>query len=225
MSYPRPALCVDCVVFGLDDDGLRVLLVERGLEPFKGTWALPGGFVHVGESLEQAARRELEEETGLSDIFLEQLYSFGSPNRDPREHVVSVAWYALVNIRDHRIVAATDAVSAQWHDVDALPELAFDHAEILRVALQRLRGKVRYRPIGFALLPGSFTLRQLQHLYETLLGAPLDKRNFRKKVLAFGFLEDTGEREQNVARRPAQLYRFNRQRYQQLEEDGFELWI
>lgn len=212
MSYPRPALCVDCVVFGLDDDGLRVLLVERGLEPFKGTWALPGGFVHVGESLEQAARRELEEETGLSDIFLEQLYSFGSPNRDPREHVVSVAWYALVNIRDHRIVAATDAVSAQWHDVDALPELAFDHAQIVHAAVQHLRRRLEGSAIAFELVPERFTVAELRSVYQALLGEPQDAGNFRRRfrrLEADGVVAATDE-QRATNTKPARLYRFVR---------------
>ncbi|MEO0324283.1 MAG: NUDIX domain-containing protein [Myxococcota bacterium] len=225
--YARPALTVDAVVFGLDDEDLKVLLVERAGAPFAGTWALPGGFVNVGEDLEVAARRELAEETGLrlADAYLEQLFTFGAPGRDPREHVVSCAWYALVNIRDHTVRAATDAADARWWRVQALPELAFDHDRIVDVARQRLRGKVRYRPIGFALLPERFTLSQLQHLYETLLERPVDKRNFRKKMLALGFVLDTGERETDVPRRPARLYRFDEARYRELERDGFEMWV
>jgi len=224
-EYPRPALTVDQVVFGLDDEGLKVLLIQRDQEPFAGEWALPGGFVRVGESLEESARRELGEETGLREVYLEQLYTFGSPERDPREHTVSVAYYALVNIRDHEVVAATDARAAAWHGVHHTPELAFDHGHILEVALERLQGKVRYRPIGFELLPPRFTLGQLQHLYETLLERELDKRNFRKKVLGFDFLVDTGKREEGVPRRPARLYRFDKRKYRKLERDGFELWI
>ncbi len=229
-SFPRPALTVDCVVFGLDDEGLQVLLVERELPPFRGSWALPGGFVRVGESLDEAARRELVEETGLgreraADVFLEQLYSFGAPDRDPREHTVSVAYYALVNIRDHAVVAATDARDARWFRVDALPELAFDHPTIVRVALERLRGKLRYVPIGFELLPEQFSLAQLQHLYETVLGDAVDKRNFRKKVLSLGFVLETGAFEEGVPRRRAKLYRFDEARYRKLEREGFALWL
>lgn len=229
-AFPRPALTVDCVVFGLDDEGLQVLLVERELPPFRGSWALPGGFVRVGESLDEAARRELSEETGLgrgkaADVYLEQLYSFGAPDRDPREHTVSVAYYALVNIRSHAVAAATDARDAQWFAVSALPELAFDHASIVEVALERLRGKLRYVPIGFELLPEQFSLAQLQHLYETVLGESVDKRNFRKKVLSLGFVVETGELEEGVPRRRAKLYRFDEVRYRRLEREGFALWL
>lgn len=224
-AHPRPALAVDCVVFGLSEEaGLEVLLVERGLAPFEGRYALPGGFVRVGESLEQAARRELEEETGLSDVFLEQLYSFGDPGRDPREHVVSVAWYALTNVRHHRVRATTDARAAAWFAVDEVPPLAFDHETILKVARERLAGKVRYQPIGFELLPKRFTLSDLQHLYETITGRELDKRNFRKKLLALDILVDTGAVERGVGR-PARLYRFGKRTYRALERDGFEMWL
>ena len=157
---------MDCVVFGLDDEGLKVLLIQRGLAPFEGKWALPGGFVRVNETLDEAARRELEEETGLRKVFLEQLYTFGAVDRDPRERVVSVAYYALVNLSEHHVHAATDARDAAWFGVHDAPTLAFDHADILQMALERLRGKLRYQPIGFELLPKKFTLSQLQHLYE-----------------------------------------------------------
>lgn len=220
-EFPRAALTVDCVVFGLDEDGLQILLVQRELPPFRGRWALPGGFVRVDETLEEAARRELEEETGLSKVFLEQLFTFGALGRDPRERVVSVAWYALVKLSDHRVRAATDARAAAWFRLADKPELAFDHDAILQVALERLKGKVRYRPIGFELLPPRFTLTQLQRLYEVVLERPLDKRNFRKKILGMGLLEDTRETEQNVAHRAARLYRFDKRKYLQLEKAGF----
>ncbi len=221
-AHRSPALTVDSVVFGLDDEGLAVLLVQRDLPPFEGCWALPGGYVRLGEGLEDAARRELEEETGLRGVFLEQLYTFGDPRRDPRGHTVTVAYYALVNIRDHRVRAATDARDASWFRVGDAPPLAFDHGHIVEVALERLKGKVRYRPVGFELLPRRFTLSQLQHLYETILQTPLDKRNFRKKVLRLGLLVDTGKREQGVPRRPARLYRFDKRKYRALEKQGFE---
>ena len=220
-KYPRPALTVDCVVFGLDERGLQVLLIRRALEPFAGSWALPGGFITVGESPDDAARRELLEETGLSDIYLEQLCTFGAPDRDPREHVVTVAYYALVRLADHRAKAASDASEAEWFAVKDLPKLAFDHAKILQTALQRLQGKVRYQPIGFELLPSAFSLTQLQRLYEIVLGRMIDKRNFRKKVLGLGILKGLDEKEQGVAHRAAQLYRFDRQSYRQKLRDGF----
>ncbi len=220
-EYPRPALTVDCVVFGLDDEDLKLLLIQRDLEPFAGQWALPGGFVHVDETLEDAAERELVEETGLSKVFFEQLFTFGTVDRDPRERVVTVAYYALVNIRDHRVQAATDARNAAWFPVLDTPSLAFDHDKIIQVALERLKGKVRYRPIGFELLPKRFTLSQLQHLYETILERPLDKRNFRRRVLAMGFVKETDEIEQDVAHRAARLYRFDEEEYRRLTAKGF----
>ena len=219
-EYARPALAVDCVVFGLDED-LQVLLIRRDIEPFQGRWALPGGFVRLDETLDEAARRELEEETGVSRLYLEQLYTFGDIGRDPRERVVSVAYYALVKLSDHRVKAATDAREAAWFSVDDLPKLAFDHDKILQVALARLKGKVRYQPIGFELLPPKFTLSALQKLYEIVLERSLDKRNFRKKVLSMGFLEDLDEVEQDVAHRAARLYRFDKKRYQELTKEGF----
>ena len=220
-SFPRGALTVDCVVFGLDDQDLKVMLIQRGVPPFEGRWALPGGFVHVDETLDEAARRELEEETGLVKVYLEQLYTFGALGRDPRERVVSVAYYALVNLRRHRVQAATDARDAAWFAVHDAPSLAFDHAEILQVALESLRGRVRNRPIGFELLPKKFTLSQLQHLYELVLERELDKRNFRKRVLAMDLLVETDEVEQDVAHRAARLYRFDERKYRRLAKAGF----
>jgi len=220
-QYPRAALTVDCVVFGLDESDLKVLLIERGLEPFKGRWALPGGFVRVDETLDEAARRELAEEAGLADVFLEQLFTFGELNRDPRERVVSVTYYALVKLTDHQTRAATDAADARWFPVAKVPKLAFDHANILATALARLKGKVRYQPIGFELLPPKFTLSQLQHLYEAVLETELDKRNFRKKVLSFGLLIPLNETQMAGRHRPAQLFRFNADKYEKLKKRGF----
>jgi len=224
-KYPRAALAVDCVVFGFDESELKVLLIERALEPFKGSWALPGGFVHVNETIDEAARRELEEEAGLTNVFLEQLYTFGSVDRDPRERIVSVAYFALVKLSDYNAQAAADAADARWFPVSEAPKLAFDHAEILATALDRLKGKVRYQPIGFELLPPKFTLSQLQHLYEIILGAGLDKRNFRKKVLSFGLLVPLKETQMVGRHRPAQLFRFDADKYEKLKKRGlhFEL--
>jgi 8-oxo-dGTP diphosphatase len=224
-KYPRAALTVDCVVFGFDAGELKVLLIERALDPFKGRWALPGGFVHVDETLDAAARRELEEEAGLKNVFLEQLYTFGTVDRDPRERVVSVAYYALVRLAAHETRAATDAADARWFPVSKVPGLAFDHAEILALALARLKGKVRYEPVGFELLPPKFTLSELQHLYEAVLEAELDKRNFRKKVLGFGLLVPLDESRMTGRHRPAQLFRFDADKYAKLKKKGllFEL--
>jgi 8-oxo-dGTP diphosphatase len=220
-QYPRAALTVDCVVFGYDEGELKVLLIERALEPFKGRWALPGGFVRVDETLDEAARRELSEEAGLKDVFLEQLYTFGAVDRDPRERVVSVAYYALVKLSDHRARAATDASNAEWFPISKVPKLAFDHGEILATALGRLKGKVRYEPIGFELLPPRFTLSQLQNLYEAVLGTDLDKRNFRKKVLGFGLLVPLRETQMVGRHRPAQLFGFDADKYEKLKKRGF----
>jgi 8-oxo-dGTP diphosphatase len=224
-EYPRPALTVDAVVFGFDDQDLKVLLIQRGVAPFAGKWALPGGFVRMEEGLEAAVRRELREETGLSDVFLEQLYTFGEPGRDPRGRVVSVAYYALVKLAEHHVLAATDASEAAWFAVADLPPLAFDHEKIVEAARRRLQGKVRYQPIGFELLPRKFTLSQLQHLYETVLERELDKRNFRKKILSMGLLVDTGEIEQDVSHRAARLFAFNQKKYQALERRGFNFEV
>ena len=220
-EYARPALTVDNVVFGFGEGDLQLLLIQRDLEPFAGKWALPGGFVRVNESLEDAALRELEEETGLGKVYMEQLYTFGEPGRDPRERVVTVAYYGLVKLSDHRVKAATDARNAAWFAMCDLPRLAFDHEEIIETALRRLKSKVRYEPIGFELLPAKFKLSQLQHLYETILEAPLDKRNFRKKILGMDLLAETDETEQDVAHRAARLYRFDETKYKQLKKKGF----
>jgi 8-oxo-dGTP diphosphatase len=224
-EFARPALTVDVVVFALDEEDLQVMLVERDLKPFAGQWALPGGFVRADENLEDAARRELEEETGLKNIFLEQLYTFGELNRDPRERVVTVAYYALVNFEGHDVHASTDARNAAWFTVNDLPKLAFDHEKILKTAHERLKGKVRYQPIGFELLPEKFTLRQLQHLYEVILDRELDKRNFRKKVLGMEIVKETNEIEKDVAHRAARLYRFDKRMYDRLTKQGFNFEI
>jgi 8-oxo-dGTP diphosphatase len=220
-DYPRPALTVDCVVFGFDEGDLKVLLVRRDLEPYRGKWALPGGFVQMDESLDDAARRELQEETGIAKLYLEQLYTFGEPERDPRGRVVTVAYYALVKLTAHGVQAATDAESAAWFPVSDVPRLAFDHEQILEVALTRLKGKVRYQPVGFELLPVKFTLSELQHLYEAILETPLDKRNFRKKILGTELLIELDEIQQDVAHRAARLYRFDDRKYRQLVKQGF----
>ncbi len=220
-KHPHPAVTVDGVVFGFDDADLKLLLIQRELEPFKGRWALPGGFVGPNEDLEEAARRELADETGITRLYLEQLYSFGDPKRDPRERVISVAYYALVKLADHKLRAASDAVDVAWFPVAELPKLAFDHEKIVEVALRRLKAKVRYEPIGFELLPEKFTLGELQRLYETVLEQAVDKRNFRKKILGTELLDPLDEYQQDVAHRAAQYYRFNRARYEQLKKRGF----
>jgi len=223
-DYPRPAVTVDCVIFGLEKNSrLKVLLIQRNNPPYREYWALPGGFVDMDEKLQDAALRELEEETGVTDVFIEQLYTFGHPQRDPRGRVISVAYYALVNLEEHPVRADSDARHVQWFDLKTLPPLAFDHAQILEVAIKRLRAKVRYQPIGFELLPEKFTLSQLQKLYETILGmeGAMNKRNFRTRILKVGGLEEVGKQE-GVAHRPAKLYRFNKEKYEQLARERYE---
>ena len=220
-QYPHPAVTTDCVVFGLDTRDLTVLLIQRDLDPYAGAWALPGGFVRIDEDLESAARRELEEETGVRDLYLEQLAAFGAPERDPRERVITIAYLAIVNLFEHPVAAATDARSAGWFALDELPRLAFDHEQILEAALGRLRAKLRDEPIAFEFLPEKFTLRQVQSLYEAILGEPLDKRNFRKKLHATGLIVPTDEVEMDVAHRAAQLHRFDRERYSTLRAEGY----
>ena len=222
-EYPRPAVTVDCVVFGFDaqEHDLKVLLIQRAADPFKDHWALPGGFVDMDEEVETAAMRELEEETGMTNVFLEQLYTFGNLNRDPRGRVISVAYYALVTRADKTILAASDAKNVHWFSVNDLPSLAFDHDKILEMGLQRIRGKVSYQPIGFELLPDKFPLSALQKLYETILEQPLDKRNFRKKILSMGILTELEEFQKDVSHRAARLYRFDKMRYNQMVKDGF----
>ncbi len=224
-KYARPAITADCVVFGLDNEDLKVLLIQRDIEPFEGQWALPGGFSIVGESMEETARRELAEETGLRGIFLEQLYTFSNPGRDPREHVVTVAYYALVNLSEHVVKASTDARNAAWFEISDVPKLAFDHDLILDTAYERLQGKIRYQPIGFELLPTKFSLGNLQHMYEIILDRKLDKRNFRKKILKMEIIEELDEIETDVAHRAARLYRFDKKKYDQKIKQGFNFEI
>jgi 8-oxo-dGTP diphosphatase len=212
--YERPSVTVDVVIFTLQEGSLHVLLIRRKRWPYEGCWAIPGGFIKLDESLEEAARRELEEETGVRDVYLEQLYTFGEPGRDPRTRVISVAYFALIRADTQQIAAADDAADVSWFSVDALPEqLAFDHNVILGQALERLRSKLEYTTLAFQLLPEAFTLSELQEVYEGILGERLDKRNFRRKVEGApergfpGIVEPTG-RLRHGKGRPAELYRF-----------------
>ena len=213
------------VIWGVDEERLKVLLVERALDPFKGAWALPGGYVHEDESLEQAARRELREETGVRAAHLQQLAAFGDVTRNPVERVVTVAYFALVRRLHHRVRAKTDARQAAWFPVHDLPALAFDHAQIIRAAHARLREQVRHRPIGIDLLPLQFTLGELQHVYETILGRSLDRGNFRRAIISWGLLERLGKSRKGVPHRAARLYRFRPERYRKLEKQGYDFDI
>jgi 8-oxo-dGTP diphosphatase len=210
---------VDIVVFTIREGDLQVLLVRRGVPPFEGEDAIPGGFLREGESLEEAAARELYEETSVRDVFLEQLYTFGDPKRDPRGRVITVAYYALVASDRLSLMAGADAADARWFPVTRLPHLAFDHQHILDYALERLRNKLEYTTVGFQLLPEKFTLRELQTVYETILGRRLDKRNFRRKIALLGILKPLKEW-QRTGRKPAQLYRFAAARFEKLKDKG-----
>jgi 8-oxo-dGTP diphosphatase len=211
---------VDIVIFALREGELQVLLIQRAIPPFEGQWALPGGFVHVDESLEAAARRELEEETGVRDVYLEQLFTVGEPGRDPRGRVITVAYYALLTTEVAPLVAGTDAGAARWMAARKHPPLAFDHDKILDYALERLVSKLEYTTVGFMLLPKKFTLGHLQRVYEAVLGRTLDKRNFRRKMALLGILKPLEEWVQDGPSRPAQLYRFSAKHFERLRDKG-----
>lgn len=206
-DYPHPAVTTDIAIFTIRQDELKVLLIKRALAPHQGMWALPGGFVRLDESLEEGARRELEEETGVSDVYLEQLYTFGEPDRDPRERVITVAYYALIPSEEFDIQAGSDAEGVGWFGMHELPALAFDHADILEMAYERLSAKLDYSTIAFQFMPREFTLSELQNVYEVILRDALDKRNFRKRILALDVIEATGRDKRDGAHRPAKLYR------------------
>ena len=220
-------VAVDAVVFGYTPkDGLSLLLIKRDVEPFKNTWALPGGLVLDHESIDTAAERELKEETGVSINYLEQLYTFGKPNRDPRNRVVAISYYGLVRPEQFELKASTDANDAKWFNVKALPDLAFDHQTIIDVAINRLKSKIINEPIGFELLDQNFPFSDLEKLYSTVLNQDVDRRNFKKKIMKFGFLEETNEKQVLTgAGRPGNLFQFNEKKYFQLKKDGinFEL--
>ncbi len=206
-EYPHPAVTTDIVIFTIRHDELKVLLIKRAASPYQGSRALPGGFVNLDEDLERAARRELEEETGVAGVYLEQLYTFGQPDRDPRERVITVAYYALIPSDKMHIRAASDAEAVAWFGIEEMPELAFDHADILEMAHERLVAKLDYSTIAFQFMPAVFTLSELQNVYELILRDSLDKRNFRKRILALDVIEATGKERRDGAHRPAKLYR------------------
>lgn len=212
---------MDNVIFGFDDGKLKVLLIRRNEEPFNDYWALPGYFVREDEALQAAAERVLYEVTGLSNVYLEQVHSFGTPGRHDFGRVITVAYYSLIKIEDFSPRAAGVAQDITWHPVEDIGELAFDHEKILRTALDKLKRSIRVRPVGFELLPPAFTLTELQHLYEAIWETDLEKRNFRKKILSMGLLHDLGQVQEGVAHRPAKLYSFDEERYRELEDNGF----
>lgn len=220
MSKQSIQLSVDAVVFGYEEGHISVLLIKRKYAPFKGEWAIPGGFVKNEESLEDAVERELFEETGVKISYLEQLYTFGSPDRDPRTRVVSIAYFGLVRPNTFKIYASTDAEEVKWFKINELPKLSFDHKEILKVAIERLQGKITYEPIGFELLDKKFPFSDLEKLYTTLLGREIDRRNFRKKIVSLNVLDELSEKVSKGSGRPAKLFQFNQKRYFQLKKEG-----
>lgn len=220
MNKQSIKLSVDAVVFGYEEGNISVLLIQRKYEPFKGQWAIPGGFVLDNESLEDTVERELHEETGIKINYLEQLYTFGMPNRDPRGRVVSVAYFGLVRPNAFKIFASTDAEQVQWFNINDLPQLSFDHKVILETAIKRLQGKITYEPIGFELLDKKFPFSDLEKLYTTILGRAIDRRNFRKKIVGLNVLDELNEKVSRGSGRPANLFQFNQKRYFQLKKEG-----
>ena len=212
-------VAVDIVIFTIQSGELCVLLVKRGIPPFEKQFAIPGGFVLENESLDEAAIRELKEEAGVADVYLEQLYSFGDPGRDPRGRVISVAYFALIAADHAPLIAGSDAAEARWWPMRKLPALAFDHGKILEYSLQRLRNKLEYTTVGFQLLPSRFSLTELQEVYEAILDKKLDKRNFRRKLALLKILRPTREL-RHAGRRPARLYEFVASNFEKLKDRG-----
>jgi len=220
-TFFKTAFSVDNVIFGFDDSLLKVLLIKRAERPFKDQWALPGDLVFPEEHLDDAPKRVLRELTGLENVFLEQVATFGKVDRHPVGRVITIAYYSLVNIAKVHPKPHSFAEEISWHEVSKIQSLAFDHMLIMNKCLQNLKSKVRTQPIGFELLPQKFTLSELQDLYEAVLGKSLDKRNFRKKILSLEVLLDQEEYQQGVAHRPAKLYQFDRLRYEEAKSLGF----
>jgi len=221
----KSAFSVDSIIFAFEDKELQVLLIKRAEEPFKNQWALPGALVKIDENLRDAPMRSLKELTGLENVFLEQVFTFGKVDRHPKGRVITVAYYSLINKNKVSPVPSSFAQEVKWHSIDEITSLAFDHYEILSVCLKKLRESVRRRPVGFELLGETFTLSDVQDLYEAILNKSLDKRNFRKKILSLKILEDIKEYQKNVAHRPAKLYKFDIEKYEEAKDSGFNFEI
>lgn len=220
-KYPHPSVTTDCVIFGFDGTKLSVLLVKRGVEPYKGRWAFPGGFMNMDESAEEGALRELQEETGLKGAYIRQFHTFTAPERDPRERVITIAYYALVRMQE--VAGGDDADDARWFTLDEVPQLAFDHDQILRKAQKALRQQIHFEPIGFELLPEAFTIKELQNLYEAILDVHFDRRNFYNKMKRLEMLDATNEKVNPSKQKEAILFRFNKAKYNELKQKGFRL--
>ena len=216
----RQLLAVDCIIFGFNAGKIKLLIIKRNFEPEMGMWSLAGGFVRKSEGIDECASRVLFELTGLENVYLEQLKTYGAVDRDPGERVVSVAYYALLNVKDHNLDLSRDN-EAYWCPLEDLKGLVFDHGEMVSKAMKRLKRKAKIGPIGFELLPERFTLPQLQSLYECIYQKDLDKRNFRKKILSMELLDKLSEKDKSSSKKGAYYYSFNREKYDQLTADGF----
>ncbi|MDX1637922.1 MAG: NUDIX domain-containing protein [Balneolaceae bacterium] len=222
LGHDRILVALDCIIFGFDREDLKLLLIKRDFEPEKGNWSLMGGFLQKDESLDEGASRILNKLTGLRNIYLEQLYAFGDVNRDPVERTVSVAYYALINIREHDR-ELVEQYSARWFPVGDLPDLIFDHEEMVEAAMKRLRYKASHQAVGFELLPEKFTLPELQMLYEAIYDTKLDKRNFRRRILSMDVLNKTGEKQKKYSKKGAFLYKFDQEKYEDKITSGDSL--
>ncbi len=217
-------VAVDCIIFGFDDEGLKILILKRNFEPAKGNWSLMGGFLQKDESIDESAARVLKELTGLTNVYMEQIGAFGEIERDPGDRVISIAYSALINIKEYD-KALVEKHNAFWVKYNNIPDLVFDHDEMVKRSLKELRRKAAIQPIGFNLLPPKFTLPQLQRLYEAIYQTTLDKRNFRKKMIEMNVLENTGEKDKESSKRGAYLYRFNKEKYEQLLHEGLSFGL
>lgn len=222
-EYPHPAVTVDCVIFGFDGKSLRILLIERGVEPFKGSWALPGGFVRMDETVEKAAMRELQEETNVKGVYMSQLAVFSEVDRDPRERVITVAFYALVKPSDHDVIGGDDAASAQWFSLDDYPALVFDHEQILKAAFSQLQRNFRAGNVGLELFEDKFSISQLYALHSLVTQKEIDRRNFYKKVTSYNYIEPTTDKVRETPHKPSMLYSLDRIFYDSEIRESFNL--
>ncbi len=223
-KYPHPAVTVDCVIFGFDGKSLRILLIERGLEPFKGSWALPGGFVRMDETVEEAAMRELFEETNVKGVYMSQLSVFSEVDRDPRERVITVAFYALAKPSDHDVIGGDDAANAQWFSLDDYPTLVFDHEKIVKVAFSQLQRNFRAGNVGLEMFEDKFSISQLYALHSLVTQQDIDRRNFYKKMTSYEFIEPTSEKMRETPHKPSQLFSLDRTTYDLKVMESFNLY-